>query len=190
MTVMIKSCMDELGLQFNELDAIAVSAGPGSYTSLRIGVATAKAIAFAHQIPMIAICTLKALSYAVEALEPGERVIAMIDARREEVYAGIYNEGHEELLAPEPHILNEYSFVDLSKDKLVQKVYLVGNGAAKSKKWLDSDHFVLKNEHCSARYMVIPSYEAYKTNKFVDIAYYTPNYIKGANITKSKKSLF
>ena len=188
MTIMIKSCMEGANLSFGQLDAIAVSAGPGSYTSLRIGVTTAKAIAYAHNIPMIAVCTLEGLSYGLPRLKEGEKVIAMIDARREEVYAGVYNDQHEQLLAPEPHILSKNSFLEWLDNSHV--VYLVGNGAPKAKKWLDSAHFILKEIQCSASYMVRPSFEAFQEGIFEDIAYYTPNYIKGANITKSKKSLF
>ncbi len=188
MTILIKECMDEAGLSFSELDAVAVSAGPGSYTSLRIGATTAKGIAFSQDIPMISICTLRALAYSVTP-DSGDAVIAMIDARRDEVYMGLYDSQFKELIEPVPHILTEDSFEEFY-DRY-SNIYLVGNGVEKSTKWLTAKNYIPKTENlCSANNMAKLSFESFQNKDFADIAYFTPNYIKGANITKSKKPQF
>jgi len=111
----------------DQLSAIAISKGPGSYTGLRIGVSAAKGLSYALDIPLIATDTLKALSLKVTASE-GEKVISMLDARRMEVYSAVFDHLGDRERETQAQILDEYSFKE-ELDKGI--VYFVGNGVAK-----------------------------------------------------------
>lgn len=186
-TILIDEVMKEAQLSFDDLAAVAVSAGPGSYTSLRIGVTTAKAIAYSMRIPLIGVCTLEALAHSID-IGLNDCIISMIDARRDEVYYSLFDSTYNKLLEAQPYILKEHSFEDLL-DKY-KTVHLVGNGAPKSKKWLQSRQFVQHDQFCTAVNLVNVATNKYINKEFEDVAYFTPNYIKAVNITKSKKAAF
>ena len=173
-TLFIDKVMKTAGISYDQLDAVAVSMGPGSYTGLRIGVSTAKGICYAVSKPLIAVETLEAMAY-------GGRnkgiLIPMIDARRMEVYAAIFDENVNKIKDTEAVIIDENSFSELKKD---HHLYLFGDGADKCAELFETDNkiTVIKEFYCSARYMNVIAQRKLDAKDFVDVAYFEPFYLK------------
>lgn len=185
--VFVDECLKEANLSTNDLDAVSISRGPGSYTALRIGAATAKGICFAMDIPLISIGTLEALAGSVIHLcGENDIIIPMIDARRKEVYHAIYNHDFKNIHKVEPIILDENTFDEFSK---YDKIHFCGDGVPKSKDILSISNAIFHDVECSSLHMVKLSNENFDKKIFEDIAYYEPNYYKGANITVQKKNI-
>lgn len=186
-TLMIEACLKEAAIEMKDIDAVAISSGPGSYTSLRIGTSIAKGICYALDKPLIAISTLKSLAVAASKKEKGDLYTPMIDARRMEVYTAFYDKAMKELTPMHPLILDEKTF---SKELKAQKtIVFAGNGAAKVQKIIDSPQLVFTEINCDASHLVSLAYEAFQTAAFADIAYFEPDYLKPPNITTPKKVL-
>ncbi len=188
LTLFIQSCMQSAGHTLAELDGVAISKGPGSYTALRIGTATAKGICFALNKPLIAVSTLQSLASEAANQHPGATYyLPMIDARRMEVYTAVYNTENTELEVPSAMIIDEASFGTFVDEGA--EMVLCGNGAEKCKEVLPSGKFVYLDILCDARWLVPLSLNAYQAKKFEDLAYFSPLYIKPPNITTPKKKL-
>ena len=180
--VFIEEIIKEAGISLNDLSAIAVSQGPGSYTGLRIGVSAAKGLCFALGIPLIAVDTLQVLASQVNVTEG--LIIPMIDARRMEVYSAIFNpkfDKKREILA---EIIDQNSFSDIG-----EKLYFVGDCAEKCKAILTKENHVFLEsiKYPSAKEMSVLSYQKFKTNDTVDVAYFEPYYLKDFMVTTPKK---
>jgi len=182
--VFIEDVLRESQLSFKDLDAIAVSQGPGSYTGLRIGVSAAKGLCFALNIPLIAVDTLAVL--AAQATISDGIIVPMIDARRMEVYSAVFNPKHEKLREVQAEIITEDSFSEFS-----ETVYFVGDCAQKCQAVLTMPNFVFLDEivYPSAREMAALSDARYKKNDTVDVAYFEPYYLKDFMVTAPKKQL-
>jgi tRNA threonylcarbamoyladenosine biosynthesis protein TsaB len=171
-----------------ELTAIAVSSGPGSYTGLRVGGATGKAMAYALGKPLIAIPTLKALASAAFDQHPEARfALPMIDARRDEVYAALYDADLNELWPVSSVILNEAFFSgELPKNG---QIICCGDGAAKIGGLADLAENLTIDEliRCSARHLKTLAWSQYQQGALQDPLHFVPFYLKPPNITKSKK---
>ena len=178
-TLFISSVMKKANISYDQLDAVAVSMGPGSYTGLRIGVSTAKGICYAVSKPLIAVETLHSMAYGlVETFpETSPLRIPMIDARRMEVYAAIFDENVNKIKDTEAVIIDENSFADLKKD---HHLYLFGDGADKCADLFANDDkiTVIKDFCCSARYMNTIAQQKFNNSEFVDVAYFEPFYLK------------
>lgn len=177
--VFIEELLAENNLKFSDLNAIAVSQGPGSYTGLRIGVSSAKGFCYALNIPLIAIDTLQLLAKQIQ-IEEGI-IIPMIDARRMEVFTAIYNKNHQQLRSTQAEIIDENSYQEIS-----EKIHLVGDGTEKFKNTLTHERFVFHSDVIfpSAKEMSKLSFEKYKISDFVDVAYFEPYYLKDFVLTK------
>ncbi|MFE3869932.1 tRNA (adenosine(37)-N6)-threonylcarbamoyltransferase complex dimerization subunit type 1 TsaB [Flavobacterium sp. ZS1P70] len=180
--VFIEEIITEAEITVNDLAAIAVSQGPGSYTGLRIGVSAAKGLSYALDIPLIAVDTLKTLASQVVVTDG--LIVPMIDARRMEVYSAIFTpnlESKREIIA---EIITEGSFSDLE-----ETIYFVGDCSEKCKAVLNRENFIFLDEikYPSAKDMSLLSFEKYKTGDTVDVAYFEPYYLKDFLITTSKK---
>ncbi len=187
-TILIEECAKAADISLNELDAIAVSTGPGSYTALRVGTATAKGICYALNKPLIAIDTLKSLAFAAKQRNAeGDCFIPMIDARRMEVYAKVFDNELNALSEVNNFILDETSFQEFFKQH--DNIIFTGNGAPKSIDLFKDKGGQFSTVVCDAEHLVQLSAVAYAAEDFVDIAYYAPMYFKAPNITKSKKVL-
>ena len=180
--VFIEEIIKEVGITFQDLIAIAVSQGPGSYTGLRIGVSAAKGLSYALEIPLIAVDTLQIL--ASQATISSGLIIPMLDARRMEVYSAIFNLKFEKNRAVQAEIITENSF-----EELQETLYFVGDCAEKCKPFLTKDNFIFLDEikYPSAKEMSFLSFEKYQKNETVDVAYFEPYYLKDFMITTSKK---
>jgi len=173
----------------SDLDAIAVCSGPGSYTGLRVGSATAKAMAYSLGKPLIAIPTLQALAQAAFDLHPeAEYALPMIDARRREVYTAIYSRSLEEVIPVSSVILTEEFFnhgIPVSG-----MIVSCGDGSLKIGEIgsLTPGLLVDTSIICSARHMVALAADAYMKGIFEDPLHFVPHYLKPPNITEPKKA--
>ena len=176
-TLFIDSVMKKAGISYNDLDAVAVSMGPGSYTGLRIGVSTAKGLCYAVSKPLIAIPTLEAMAHGGKTIVKNGLFVPMIDARRMEVYAAIFDDNINKIKDTEAVIIDENSFADLKKD---HHLYLFGDGADKCAELFANDDkiTVIKEFHCSAKYMNVIAQRKLDAKDFVDVAYFEPFYLK------------
>ncbi|MFZ4105807.1 tRNA (adenosine(37)-N6)-threonylcarbamoyltransferase complex dimerization subunit type 1 TsaB [Flavobacterium sp.] len=169
----IEEVINEAGISNSDLNAIAVSQGPGSYTGLRIGVSAAKGLSYALKIPLIAVDTLESLAQQVVAKDG--LIIPMIDARRMEVYSAVFNCKKEKIRQVQAQIINEESFADFS-----EKVYFIGDSNEKVKSVVSKSNFVFLENHFypSAKEMSRISYNKFQEKDFVDVAYFEPYYLK------------
>ncbi|WP_028888663.1 tRNA (adenosine(37)-N6)-threonylcarbamoyltransferase complex dimerization subunit type 1 TsaB [Tenacibaculum ovolyticum] len=181
----IQEIFDEAKILLSDIDAVAVSKGPGSYTGLRIGVSAAKGICFAVEKPLISIETLKSLAYST-SVDEGV-IVPMLDARRMEVYSAVYDANYEELREIKAEIIDGNSFEsELSSGK----VYFLGDGAAKCKEVIIHENAIfIKDEFPSSKEMAMLSYAKYKKNDIEDVAYFEPFYLKDFIAIPEKKKV-
>jgi tRNA threonylcarbamoyladenosine biosynthesis protein TsaB len=177
--VFIEELLANYNLKFSDLNSIAVSQGPGSYTGLRIGVSSAKGFCYALNIPLIAVDTLQLLAKQIQ-IEDGI-IIPMIDARRMEVFTAIYNKNHQQIRNTQAEIIDENSYQEIS-----EKMHLVGDGTEKFKNTLTHERFVFHSDVIfpSAKEMSQLSFDKYKITDFVDVAYFEPYYLKDFLLVK------
>jgi tRNA threonylcarbamoyladenosine biosynthesis protein TsaB len=188
LTILIQKCLDEVNLTLNDLDAVALSQGPGSYTGLRIGVSVAKGICYALDKPMIAIDTLEALAWACANEEKQDvHYCPMIDARRMEVYTAMYNLQNEEEQSVNALIVETNAFEDIFSKK--ETIIFCGNGAEKCKPVLTSPFAKFSSIICSAKHLSFLAKKYFVDGKFCDVAYFSPLYYKSPNITIPRKIL-
>lgn len=185
-TIFIDEIMKEANVAYKNLDAIATSMGPGSYTGLRIGVSTAKGFCYAMEKPLIAIDTLAAMACGFvdqqptvngQQLESTDILCPMIDARRMEVYSAFFNKNLERVSETEALVIDENSFMELKQN---HHLYLFGDGADKLATIFENDKniTIVEKFHCSAAYMATLADKAFKNKQFVDVAYFEPFYLK------------
>jgi tRNA threonylcarbamoyladenosine biosynthesis protein TsaB len=172
--VYIDEVLKQAHIKSSQLDAIAVSKGPGSYTGLRIGVSAAKGLCFALGKPLIAIFTLEALAHQVKTDEG--IIIPMLDARRLEVYSAVFDSSYNRLRETQAQVLNEDSFKSYLKEG---KVTFIGNGVAKTKEIINHKNAIfIDGKLPSANEMSQLAYDKYKKNDIEDVAYFEPYYLK------------
>ena len=191
LTVFIEDILEESGLKAKDLDAVAVSKGPGSYTGLRIGVSVAKGIAYGANIPLISVNTLQSMVVgAKKRINNNDKILfaPMIDARRMEVYTALFNSQFEFQNEISAKIIDEDSF----KEELNNfKLYFFGDGAAKCKDAIKHENAMfIEDLHPSADYMNPFSEQAFKDKKFEDVAYFEPFYLKDFVATVPTKNIF
>lgn len=183
LAVFIESVFNNSYYKMEELDAVAVSKGPGSYTGLRIGVSSAKGLAYAKDIPLISIDTLLILAWAARNKHPKAMYMPMIDARRMEVYTALYDDCLRQVKNISADIVDK----DIYSDIKAKEIILLGDGALKCKEYLTDSRYVLdKDISLSAKYMAALSYKKYKDKAFEDVAYFEPYYLKEFIAIKSK----
>jgi len=162
-----------------DLSAVSVSSGPGSYTGLRIGVSTAKGICYSLGIPLIAVGSLHSAASGMKGVSNAtgtDLLIPLIDARRMEAFAAIFDASLHELRGPHPWIL-DHSSLDEFSDK---KIFLAGTGADKLKPLYSSFNnivFLDENVHRAA-YATGIAYEKFRISAFENTAYFEPDYGK------------
>ena len=185
----IKYCLDFAAERELEIEAIAVSMGPGSYTGLRIGLSEAKGLAYALGVPMIGIDTLKLMSCQVmfthDGLVGDEIFVPMVDARRMEVYTCAYDFALQPLMEKQPLILDETSYADILAEG--RHTLFFGDGSDKARDVIKAPNAeFVPDIRPLAIDMIALSEQAYSRREFLDTAYCTPNYIKDFQATKPK----
>jgi tRNA threonylcarbamoyladenosine biosynthesis protein TsaB len=184
---LVDAALKQANLCLVDLAAVAVSEGPGSYTGLRIGVSTAKGIAFALDIPLIGINTLQAMA-ASQSIAEGEYVVAVLDARRKEVYTQTFGDSLQQLSPIEAVVLEEGVFGSVLEKG---KVYFVGDGVEKVKEEVQhvNAQFVENWESSlSAKNMGVLASEKHDRQEWEDLAYFVPNYLKEFKALQSTKN--
>lgn len=188
LTLMIQDVMRQVELPMDALDAIAVSRGPGSYTGLRIGVGTAKGLAFTLDKPIIGVSTLEAMAVQAGSGNPGSSLLCpMIDARRMEVYTAVFDSRRQRLVEDHPLILEENSFEQTLSE---QEMLFFGNGAHKFQELMSHPNaYFLKDLHPAAWAVGLVACEKYDRKEFDDVAYFEPEYLKAFQATIAKPLL-
>ena len=184
---LVDAALKQAKLRLVDLAAVAVSQGPGSYTGLRIGVSTAKGIAYALDIPLIGINTLQAMA-ASQSIAEGEYVVAVLDARRKEVYTQTFGDSLQQLSPIEAVVLEEGVFGSVLEKG---KVYFVGDGVEKVKEEVQhvNAQFVENWESSlSAKNMGVLASEKHARQEWEDLAYFVPNYLKEFKALQSTKN--
>ena len=171
--VFIQEVISDSGISLSNLNAIAVSQGPGSYTGLRIGVSSAKGLSYALKIPLISVDTLTSLANQVKANDG--LIVPMIDARRMEVYSAIFDSNKAKIREVQAQIITDDSF-----DHITQKVYFLGDCNDKVKSVLTKSNFIFLDSinYPSAKEMSKISFEKFNEKDFEDVAYFEPYYLK------------
>lgn len=189
LTLFIEEVMKMAGIAYADLDAVAVSSGPGSYTGLRIGVSTAKGICFAVDKPLIGIGTLRMMAkgfLTANAAYTG-LVCPMIDARRMEVFTGLYDTSLQEVLPVTAKIIDESSY---QEELATHQITFLGDGALKCNESILSANAQFSGvNYNSAANMSVLAFEAFKVGNFEDVAYFEPYYLKDFVITAAKKKV-
>lgn len=182
LTNFVQELLQEATLELKDLDAVAVSSGPGSYTGLRIGVSTAKGLCYSLDIPIISVDSLQAMAQFAaikleDKLSKNSLLVPMIDARRMEVYTALYNQDIEAKTKIAPHIFTEDSFVEETKE---HTLILTGDGCSKSKElFAERENIEIHDEILSSSIGMVPlSEKKYNNKEFEDLAYFEPFYLK------------
>lgn len=190
LAVFVDEILEETGIPAMELDAVAVSLGPGSYTGLRIGTSLAKGICYAADIPLIAVPTLMQMCLHGSVQEylkefPNALLAPMLDARRMEVYSAVYTAGLEVLEPVRALILEASSFDGFLVE---QPVLFFGNGSKKYKSLMEHENAVfIDHVQLSARQMALLAHRQFLNNSFEDLAYFEPKYLKDFIAAKPKR---
>jgi tRNA threonylcarbamoyladenosine biosynthesis protein TsaB len=175
----ISELMAGAGYTLNALDGIAVTAGPGSYTGLRVGLASAKGICYALNKPLILINTLEVMAQAVvsreTSIDPSTLICPLIDARRMEVFTALYDSSLHEIEPPHALVVDENSFAAVLK---VQSVVFSGSGHAKLKDIIVSPAAIFSAVQHHAGDLAVRALKAYQSKLFADLAYSEPLYVK------------
>ena len=170
----IQKLLTDGGYNISGLDAVAVSAGPGSYTGLRVGLSTAKGLCYALKIPLINIKTLLIMTFAAKE-QAVEFICPMIDARRMEVFTAIYNKNMEEIIPAHARIIDK----DLFSELLINHpIIFFGNGSGKFKSLVHSPNAEFPQIETNASHLADLSYHSFKNRDFADLAYSEPFYLK------------
>ena len=181
--IYIDEVLKEASIPLSNLEAIAISKGPGSYTGLRIGVSAAKGLCFALDVPLISVPTLEALAHQVDA--NNGVIIPMLDARRMEVYSAVFDANHHQIRETQAQILDENSFEEYLNEG---KVYFIGNGVHKTKELIANENAIfIEGKLPSANEISPLAYHKYKKSDIEDVAYFEPYYLKDFIALKSKK---
>lgn len=171
--VFVEELFLETQLKLQDLDAIAVSQGPGSYTGLRIGVSAAKGLCYALSVPLIAVDTLELLARKITITEG--IIVPMIDARRMEVFCAFFDSNYNKIRETKAEIIDDNSYQDIS-----ETLHLVGDGAMKFKDVLTDAKFQYypEIEFPSSAEMAQVSFQKFQNQQFEDVAYFEPFYLK------------
>jgi tRNA threonylcarbamoyladenosine biosynthesis protein TsaB len=184
----IQQILLETGIAISTIDAISVSEGPGSYTGLRVGLASAKGLCYALQKPLIAINTLTIMAYAAinqnKHFTSNTLFCPMIDARRMEVFTALYDIHLQPIEAPNAKILDKASFEGIINE---QPIVFSGNGSIKMQTELSHTNAIFSLVQHTAAHLSALAYQSFKAANFVELAYFEPFYLKAFYSPPPKK---
>lgn len=187
----IDRLLKENGIEINDLNAVAVSNGPGSYTGLRVGLASAKGFCFALNIPLITISTLEVMTISAlesqftnQLINQSTLFCPMIDARRMEVFTALYDKELNIILMPHAKIIDEKSF---EKELDANQILFFGNGVEKCKTLINHTNALFATVEHNASFMIEPAERKMSAKDFTDLAYTEPFYIKDFHTVQPKK---
>jgi len=187
LTVFIGNILGRSSMAADNLDAVAVSKGPGSYTGLRIGVSAAKGIAYGAGIPMIAVATTELMYHGAKQGGEYDFYCPMIDARRMEVYTAVYDSSGREIKSVSAEVITENSFKEILEKG---KTLFFGDGASKCKKLIKHPSACFDESfRISSEYMCGPAQESFDKKIFQDVAYFEPYYLKDFIATIPRKNI-
>ncbi|MDP4223820.1 MAG: tRNA (adenosine(37)-N6)-threonylcarbamoyltransferase complex dimerization subunit type 1 TsaB [Bacteroidota bacterium] len=194
LTVFIEGILLDAGLRAADLEAVAVSKGPGSYTGLRIGVSTAKGIAYAASVPLIGVETTLSMFHGINAplrkkyeIDSTSLFVPMIDAKRMEVYFSVLSSDGKKVREITAEVIDENTFSDIPESV---RILIFGTGAAKCRYIIRRGNVAFAEEfRTSAACMYEPAYKALRDQKFEDIAYFEPFYLKDFITSRPKKNI-
>jgi tRNA threonylcarbamoyladenosine biosynthesis protein TsaB len=194
LTVFIEEIFRENGIRAQDLKAVAVSKGPGSYTGLRIGVSVAKGIAYGASIPLIGVETTLSMFWGISArqisgtdTDENLLICPMLDARRMEVYYAIYDCYGNKIKDISAEIINENSFIKIPESK---KILFFGDGAQKCKEVINRENVFFADDYrISATSLHKPVIQAFNNHDFEDIAYFEPLYLKDFITSLPRKNI-
>jgi tRNA threonylcarbamoyladenosine biosynthesis protein TsaB len=181
LTVFAEEILKNQGIKASDLDAVAVSKGPGSYTGLRIGVSVAKGIAYGASIPLIGVETTLSMFWGMKQNIPESEInpllfCPMLDARRMEVYYAIYNSTGEKIKDISAEVVTEDLFTDIPES---QRIIFFGDGATKCKDIINHKNAIFAEDfRISAAHMHKPVFQAFNEGRYEDVAYFEPLYLK------------
>ena len=182
LTIFIEEVLSEVKISINNLNAIALSMGPGSYTGLRIGTSTAKGLCYSLGIPLISISTLKAMALGISKHYDFPLYCPMIDARRIEVFAGIYDSENNEIREVDADVVDVNTYAEYLKNE----VLFFGNGALKCADIISNENANFIECYPSAKDIRTLAFQKYSNNDFEDVAYFEPFYLKDFVAGKKK----
>jgi tRNA threonylcarbamoyladenosine biosynthesis protein TsaB len=187
--VAIEEMLEHVGCKMKDLQAIAVSAGPGSYTGLRVGMSAAKGLCYSLNIPLITENTLRIMAYAaLQQVQPdfNNLICPMIDARRMEVFTAIFDNALTEVLSPIALVLDKKSFENFFSS---HSILFLGSGIGKWKEILPKD-YQSKSSFIDSPFMAshlsVIAEQKYIDGQFTDIINAEPVYIKEFHIHVKK----
>ena len=170
----IQELLHTTGKQITDLAAVGITAGPGSYTGLRIAMASAKGLCYALGIPLIAVNTLEAMAH-VALNENADYLCPAIDARRMEIFTAVYDKKLTPLLPPQSMIIQPDSFAALLDKK---QIVFFGNGHRKMEPVIQHPHAIFKNVPFNAAHLAIAAFKKYQLNDFASLSLSEPVYLK------------
>ncbi|MDC1106293.1 tRNA (adenosine(37)-N6)-threonylcarbamoyltransferase complex dimerization subunit type 1 TsaB [Prolixibacteraceae bacterium] len=190
LTVFIEDILKEADIKATDLDAVAVSSGPGSYTGLRIGVSVAKGLCYGAKIPLIAISTLQAMAHhAATSTDTRDNIwyASLIDARRMEVFSAFYDQDNKNQRPIKADIIDHESYRGILNQ---HSVVFVGNGVEKCKEALNHPNAIFAEDiKATSAYLAPISELRFQQQNFEDVAYFEPFYLKDFVVTQSKKNI-
>ncbi len=182
LTIFIEEVLSEVKISINNLNAIALSMGPGSYTGLRIGTSTAKGLCYSLDIPLIAISTLKAMALGISKNYDFPLYCPMIDARRMEVFSGMYDSENNEIREVDADVVDVNTYAEYLKNE----VLFFGDGALKCADIISNENANFIECYPSAKDIRTLAFQKYSNNDFEDVAYFEPFYLKDFVVGKKK----
>jgi tRNA threonylcarbamoyladenosine biosynthesis protein TsaB len=174
LTLFIEEVLTKVSFTLKKIDGIILSKGPGSYTGLRIGTSIAKGLCYSLEIPLISISSLKSMALAISNKKDYKFYCPMIDARRMEVFASIYDESNNEVREIRADVVDEFTYSEYLEDK----VLFLGNGALKCRSIIKSNNASFIEIFPSAKDFGVLGFEKFVKKDFEDLAYYEPYYLK------------
>ena len=175
LNLFIKEVVGSANITLTEIEAVALSMGPGSYTGLRIGTSTAKGLCYALEIPLLAISTLQAMAFGMAENESSVVYCPMIDARRMEVFSALFDENNKEIRGVQADVVDEQTYTNFLKNE----VLFFGDGALKCKEIINHKNAkFIEGINPSAKNLGILANAKFENKDFEDVAYFEPYYLK------------